>query len=163
MKYCFILLVMLICSAGAHAQATDTAATVPTHALAFDPARDAAADIRTATIEAARSGKRILLDVGGNWCKWCKRLDTLFLTHAEAARCLDENFVVVKVNFSKENDNKALLSAYPKIPGYPHFFILESDGTFLHSQDTGVLEKDHGYDAEKIIAFLQKWAKQRAQ
>jgi thioredoxin-related protein len=161
MKYCFIMLCAVMLSASVQAQVTDSARTAP-RALAFDPARDAALDIRNAAAEATTDGKRILLDVGGNWCKWCRRLDSLFETNEAAASCLRDNFVVVKVNFSKENDNKELLSNYPKVPGYPHFFILESDGSFLHSQDTGVFEKNHGYDADTIIAFLTEWKKQRS-
>ena len=33
----------------------------------FDPTRDAAKDIEQAMAKAARTGKRVLLDVGGNW------------------------------------------------------------------------------------------------
>jgi hypothetical protein len=65
----------------------------------------------------------------------------------------------VKVNFSKENKNESFLSNYPKIEGYPHIFVLESDGAFLHSQDTGLLEKEKSYDKDKILAFLKEWKK----
>lgn len=63
----------------------------------------------------------------------------------------------MKVNMSDENDNVDFLSEYPKIPGYPHFFVLESDGTFLHSQGTGDLEEGRGYDEEVFSAFLKTW------
>ena len=157
MKYGIITLFALVLSAAGQAQTTDSTTRVA-HALAFDPSRDAAQDIRNAAVEAAGSGRRILLDVGGNWCKWCKMLDKFFDTDTATAQYLHAHFVVVKVNFSKENENKDLISAYPKIPGYPHFFILDADGSLLHSQDTGVLEKGQGYDAGKIMAFLTKWA-----
>ena len=124
----------------------------------FDPKRDAAGDIRVAVAEAKQSGKRVLLDVGGEWCIWCHRLDTLFATHPDLARFLHENFVVVKVNYSKENKNEKVLSQYPKIPGYPHIFILDNDGRLLRSQDTGDLESGKGHDPLKVMAFLKTWA-----
>lgn len=124
----------------------------------FDPKRDAAKDIRNAVVEAKHSGKRVLLDVGGEWCIWCHRLDTLFATHPELDRFLHEKFVVVKVNYSKENKNEKVLSRYPKIPGYPHIFILDRDGKLLRSQDTGELESGKGHDPQKVLAFLKTWA-----
>jgi thiol:disulfide interchange protein len=164
MKYGIIMLVAFIVtvSVPAQTQTTDTTAAA-SHSLSFDPTRDPAQDLRQAVAEATGNGKRILLDVGGNWCKWCKMLDKFFETDTAAAQSLHGTFVVVKVNFSKENENTAFLSTYPKIPGYPHFFILDSDGTFLHSQDTGVLEKGQGYDAGKIMTFINKWTKQRSE
>jgi hypothetical protein len=37
----------------------------------FDPKRDAANDINDAVKEAKRTGRRVILDVGGEWCGWC--------------------------------------------------------------------------------------------
>lgn len=156
----FLLLTLLVLAHPLHAQVKEST-TAPSHTALFDPSRNAAEDVRLAVAEADSSGKRILLDVGGNWCKWCKMLDAFFGTNPKVAAFLHDNFVVVKVNFSKENDNKELLSKYPKVPGYPHFFILESDGSLLHSQDTGVLEQGKGYDADKIMAFLKQWTKKK--
>jgi thiol:disulfide interchange protein len=135
------------------------AAPVQTYAIgAFDPARDAEKDLRDAVALAGKSGRRVLMDVGGEWCVWCRRLDTLWATNAGLRAYRDSNYVTLKVNWSPENKNAALLSKYPKIPGYPHFFVLEKDGKFLHSQDTGELEKGKGHDPEKVMAFLKAWA-----
>lgn len=123
----------------------------------FDPTRDAARDIADAQIEAKRSARRILLDVGGEWCIWCHRLDTLFMRNKDLAAELHAGFVVVKVNYSKENKNEAVLAPYGKIPGYPHLFVLDENGMLLHSQDTGELESGKGHDPEKVRAFIQAW------
>jgi hypothetical protein len=85
-------------------------------------------------------------------------LDTLFAKNPDLDQFLHKNFVVVKVNYSKENKNENVLSRYPKIPGYPHFFVLNSDGKLLCSQDTGELESGKGHDPEKVLTFLKKWA-----
>jgi hypothetical protein len=125
---------------------------------AYDPARDAERDLSDVLSLAGTSGRRVLMAVGGQWCVWCRRLDTLLTTDAALRAFRDSNYVTLKVNWSPENKNTALLSKYPKIPGYPHLFVLENDGTLLHSQDTGALEKGKGHDAEKVMAFLKKWA-----
>jgi thioredoxin-related protein len=127
----------------------------------YDPARDAAEDIVAAVTEAARSGKRVLLEVGGEWCIWCHILDSFWEEHADVTEVLDENFVMVKINFSPENENEAVLSHYPEIPGYPHFFVLNADGSLLHSQGTGLLETGDHHDREKMLAFLEAWAPPR--
>ena len=112
---------------------------------AFDPARDAAADINAAVVEAKRTGKRVLIDVGGEWCIWCKRLDQFFLDNEDVADFLQRKYVTVKVNYSKENKNEAVLSRFPKVAGYPHLFVLDATGVLLHSQDSGKLEEGKGY------------------
>ncbi len=124
----------------------------------FDPSRDPAKDVAAAIKDAQRTRRRILLDVGGEWCKWCHYLDRFFEQNKDVSDFLDEKFIVVKINFSKENENTDFLSQYPKIPGYPHFFVLDSDGKFLHSQGTGELEAGQGHDHDKVFAFLKKWA-----
>jgi thiol:disulfide interchange protein len=123
----------------------------------YDPGRDAAGDVRLAVAEAHRSGKRILLDIGGEWCIWCRRLDTFFLKNSDAAELLRNNFILVKINVSKENENEKLLSAYPPVAGYPHLFVLDADGSLLRSQDTGALESGKGHDHDKVMAFLERW------
>lgn len=124
----------------------------------FDPTRDAAKDIADAITLAKKQNRRILLDVGGEWCPWCKKLDEFFITNADAAKILRERYIVVKVNFSPENENEAVLSKYPKIKGYPHLFVLDKTGKLLRSQDTGELETGDHHDPAKVIPFLKKWA-----
>ena len=124
----------------------------------FDPNRNAAKDVKDAVSEAQRVNKRIILDVGGDWCIWCYRIDNFIESHNEIKDYLNKNFILVKVNYSKENKNEEFLSKYPQIPGYPHFFMLESDGKLLHSQDTSEFEEGKNYSTEKMMAFLKKWA-----
>lgn len=64
----------------------------------------------------------------------------------------------MKINYGDGNENEELLGQYPEIGGYPHIFVLESDGTLLHSQDTAKLEEGKGYDPNVFLAFLEKWA-----
>jgi thioredoxin-related protein len=127
----------------------------------YDPKRNAADDIQDAIKEAQRTNKRILLEVGGQWCSWCHTLDRFFQANADLLLLRDKNFVVVKINFSEDNENKDFLSKYPPIPGYPHLFVLDSEGKLLHSQDTSVLESGRSYSLERLTAFLTDWAPPR--
>lgn len=133
------------------------AMAVPSEGL-FDPGRDAVKDISAGVELARKQHKHVLLDVGGNWCPWCIKLDGAFHRETEIAKILREKYVVVKVNFSPENENKAVLSKYPKIEGYPHLFVLDGKGKLLHSEDTGLLESGDHHDPAKVVAFLKEWA-----
>jgi thiol:disulfide interchange protein len=124
----------------------------------FDPARDAAKDLAAALALAKAAGKRVIVDVGGEWCIWCHVLDRFFASHADLDALRSARYVWLKVNFSKENENRAFLARWPAIAGYPHLFVLDANGRLVHSQDTSELEQGKGYDPAKMRAFLERWA-----
>jgi thiol:disulfide interchange protein len=124
----------------------------------YDPKRDADQDIRDASAEARRSNRRVLLEVGGEWCSWCHTFDNFFEAHPDLVMLREKNFVTVKINFSEENPNKEVLGRYAPIPGYPHVFVLDADGNLLHSQDTSALEEGKSYNLERLTTFLTYWA-----
>jgi thioredoxin-related protein len=126
--------------------------------MEYDPARDASLDIAAALAEADSTGRNIMVEVGGKWCKWCGYLDKFFEQNQNLREFRDQNYVMVKVNFSPENENKKTLSQYPEIGGYPHIFILGKGGKVLQSQDTSKLEEGRGYSASAMATFLQEWA-----
>jgi len=123
----------------------------------YDPKRNAAQDIDDAIKEAQRAHKRILLEVGGEWCSWCHTLDNFFEAHPDLVQLRDQNFVTVKINFSEENENKEVLSRYGSIESYPHLMVLDADGKLLLSKETGALESGKSYNLEKLTSFLKEW------
>jgi len=128
---------------------------------AYDPKRDPEKDLATAQAAAAKDHKRILMEVGGDWCFWCKTLDTFYADHPELRQQRDANFVVLKVYMGPRNENVAFLSRFPKIPGYPYFFVLDADGKVLGTKDTSPLENAaHGYSTKEMKDFLSAWNRQ---
>jgi thiol:disulfide interchange protein len=125
----------------------------------FDPARDAAADVATAAAMAKAQHKRVLVDVGGEWCPWCHILDRFVAANADVKKLVDDNYVWVKVNWSPQNKNEALLARWPKVKGYPHLFVLDDAGALLHSQNTDALEAGDTYDKDKMLAFLRQFGR----
>lgn len=124
----------------------------------YEPGGDAAASIDRAVSEARKSGKRILLDIGGDWCPWCRSLDRLFEANPELRRMRDENFFTIPVYYDSENKNEQLLSRYSKVLGIPHWFVLDKDGALLHSQHMVELQSEGQYSPEKMKEFLTKWS-----
>lgn len=175
LRLCVILLlsiVLLGCTAPAAnapevATATETVAEQETAAEReiplyfideYSESRDPAEDLSQAIAEAQRSERRILLEIGGEWCVWCHILDDFLKEQDSIATRLKENFVVVKINVSPENENAEFMAQYPDVEGYPHFFVLEGNGDLLHSQNTALLEEGESYNPEVFSAFIEKWA-----
>ncbi len=124
----------------------------------YDASRDPTKDLQDAIAVATKTNKRILLEVGGDWCVYCNILDETFDSHPQIRKVLETYYVTLKINYSKENPNEEFLSRYPRIPDYPHFFVLDSKGILLQSQPTHGFEHGKTYNAGKIDAFLKKWA-----
>ncbi|MEJ0058961.1 MAG: thioredoxin family protein [Terricaulis sp.] len=124
----------------------------------YDPARDPAVDLEAAIARATASNKHILIVVGGDWCVWCTILDRYLAEHADVRAAFAESFVVVEVNWSRENRNAAFLGNYPEQRGYPAFLILERDGAFVAAQDTELLEQGRSYSRESMLAFARSWS-----
>lgn len=125
----------------------------------YSPERDPVADLAFTVEHAQAEDKRILLIIGGEWCIWCHYLADFLEEDLAVQAAFDETFVVTKINYSDENKNEDFLGQFPKAAGYPHFYIMESGGSYLDEQGTAVLEKDKSYDPAVMIAFAEKWRK----
>ncbi|MBN1988656.1 MAG: thioredoxin family protein [Bacteroidales bacterium] len=128
----------------------------------YNPNADPQKDVTKALVEAKQQGKHVLLQIGGNWCPWCIKLHNYMHETAQVKQLLDDAYIVVKVNYSKENKNLSYLEylEYPQRFGFPVLVILNSNGKRLHTQDSGLLESGNGYDSKKIETFLKNWSPQ---
>lgn len=127
----------------------------------YNPKADPFRQLDSAKVEAAKTGRQILLDVGGEWCIWCHRMDDLFRANPDLADLLTKHYVILKINMSMDNKNEVFLAQFPKIDGYPHLFVLDAAGKLVQSQNTGDLEEGKGHSKEKMAEFLKKWAKKK--
>ena len=129
----------------------------------FDPGSDPAKDLQAAMQRAQAEHKNILMDVGGNWCEWCLVLEETLHGDAELSALLEKNYVVLHVNWSKQNENAKFLKRYPEPAGYPSWYVLSAQGKLLKAEnDTSELEANHkidqGYNKEALKRFLVKYA-----
>jgi thioredoxin-related protein len=130
---------------------------IPDYSLNYDPKRDPFQDGRDAIANAQATQRRILVELGGNWCAWCKKLESFVENNKIVKKKLYENFVVLKVNVSDENDNHEFLSAFPRTFGYPHFFVSESNGSVIYSKDTAELLENGQYSEQRLLEFIERW------
>lgn len=134
------------------------AEVLPAYSLSYDPNRNALQDGRDAIKLAKQTNRRILIEVGGDWCKWCHVLDRFLNTHSEIKTQLHQTFVVLKVNVSDENDNHEFLKFFPRVLGYPHIYITESNGKLLASKDISQFYANGQYSVKRFKAFFERWA-----
>lgn len=162
--------VLVSCQSNAGAQdETGNSATKSFSVDDFEPVYDDEADpaeqIRDAVKSAASSGRFVVCQVGGNWCKWCLLFADSMLKDDEIAELVDENFVYAHINVDKTGpDGKRIrfteamdMLGNPVRFGFPVFVVLDQDGNVLHVQDSSFLEEGNGYDREKVLRFFRNW------
>ncbi|MEJ5317147.1 MAG: thioredoxin family protein [Tenuifilum sp.] len=125
----------------------------------YNPNADAKAEIAAAINKAKQENKHVFIQIGGNWCPWCVKLHNFMNADSTISEILTKNYVVVKVNYSKENKNLDVLKKLekPQRFGFPVLVILNSNGNRIHTQDSGLLESGDGYDRKKVLNFLKNW------
>ena len=131
---------------------------IPAYSQAYDPGRNPFADGRAALKLAKETRRRVLIEVGGDWCSWCHVLDRFLIEHPFLQVTLNKTFVLLKVNVDETNDNAEFLSAFPRAPGYPHMYITDSDGNILFSQDTAEFLDNGKYSEQRFRLFLDHWS-----
>ncbi len=126
----------------------------------YNPEADAKADIANATSIAKSEDKHVFIQIGGNWCGWCKLFNDLTTTDEELKTYIAENYEVVHLNYSKENQNLDVLEQleFPQRFGFPVFVILDGNGKRIHTQSSGYLEEGKGHSKKLVLEFLQSWS-----
>jgi thioredoxin-related protein len=126
----------------------------------YNPSADAKKEIASALLQAGENGKHVFIQIGGNWCPWCIHFHKFVHEDAKLDSLMKADYEVVLVNFSKENENRDVLSTldFPQRFGYPVFIILDEKGNRIHTQDSGFLEEGKGYSHEKVERMLLLWS-----
>lgn len=74
----------------------------------YDESIDPMAQIDGAVAKAAREGKFVVCQVGGNWCPWCLRFADFVEKDSAVNKVVNDNFVYIHVNY---NPRKAAAAA----------------------------------------------------
>lgn len=127
----------------------------------YHPDEDAEKAIAVCIQKARAENKHVLLEAGGNWCKWCIVFNNFCDNDKQLDSALKKDFVVYHLNYSKENINKPLFAKYgfPQRFGFPVFIVLDDNGKRIHTQNSAYLELDKSYSKEKVMEFFTSWNK----
>ena len=149
-----ITISIFIC--GVSAQSSDTS----TRKNLYNPSDDAKAEIAKAVKQAAIEGKNVFLQIGGNWCSWCRLFNEKIQSNDTLRMAMEKNYIVYHVNYSPENKNEDVLASlgFPQRFGFPVFVILDGKGNRLNTQNSVYLEEGRGYNTGKVLEFLKQWS-----
>ncbi|MGB8602029.1 MAG: thioredoxin family protein [Rhizomicrobium sp.] len=127
----------------------------------YDVNANAQKDVDAAFARARKNHKRVLIDMGGNWCPDCLILANL-MRLPEMQRFIDAHFEVVAVDigrFDKNQDIPARFGIKGRLPGVPAVVIAEPDGTFVNPGKISALSDARHMSAQAIADWLAGWAK----
>lgn len=125
----------------------------------YDPRREPQADYRAALREAQRRNVNVILDLGGDWCGDCRRLDAFIAANPDVARTLKDNYVFLRVYVGDERDNSAFLSRFPSFNWVPYFFVISPDGRVIKAMDTRNLMVNRQFSKPNVSAFLKTFTR----
>jgi thioredoxin-related protein len=125
----------------------------------YDTTANAMLQIDSLVSVAKSQKKHVFLQVGGNWCKWCRKFHAFAAADSTVHSLFKAGYIVGHINYSKNNKNPEAMKrlGYPQRFGFPVFVILDSEGNRIHTQNTSYLEGGDGYDSEKVAEFLKHW------
>lgn len=152
-KYVFLVICFCtVCFNQINAQVNKTAL--------YNDKADAQTDLNNAIKQAENENKNILIQVGGNWCKWCIAFHKFINNDKQIDSLIKADYVFLLINYSKENKNLEMLKKleYPQRFGFPVLVVLDKTGKRIHTQDSGYLELNKGYSHDKIMTFLKNWS-----
>jgi thioredoxin-related protein len=158
MKFCSFLMitvftfVFLITPASAA-----NADHLPKYSKVYDEKSDPFQDANAAIKLAKETQRNVLIEIGGNWCGWCKKMDAFLAKNPEVYQKLHDEFVLLKVSVSDSNENEAFMKSLPPVLGYPHMYVSTSSGKMILSKDTAELLSGEEYSKKQWLAFLNKW------
>jgi len=93
----------------------------------YDEAADATAAVDRALARAKKSGKRVIIDLGGNWCGDCRILAaTMELPEMKAF--LDRHFEIVAVDVGRFDKNLQVPARYgitTRLEGVPALLVVD--------------------------------------
>lgn len=127
----------------------------------YDEKANADADVARAFARAKKSGKRVLLDLGGDWCPDCIVLSN-FMKLPEIKRFVDTYYDVVLVDVGRFNKNlhiPARLGFTEKLRGVPAVLIFTPDRKLVNRGDIFTTANARGMTPQGLADYLARYAK----
>ena len=129
--------------------------------LPYDEGADATAAVDAARRKARREGKRLLIDLGGNWCPDCRILaGTMALP--EMDRFLNAHFVTVMVDVGRFDRNLQIPARYgvtSRLPGVPALMVVDpKTDRLLNPNNFSALSNARGMSPQALADWIAAWA-----
>jgi hypothetical protein len=127
----------------------------------FAAEADASKAVDAAFARAQKSGKRVLIDLGGNWCGDCIVLANI-MRLPEMKPFLEQHFEMVSVDVGRFDKNLQIPARFgitKRLEGVPSVIIAEPDGRFVNKGRVSALADARHMTPQAIADWLAQWAK----
>lgn len=138
-------------------QATEFVDNLPVYSKIYDDQANPFDDATAAIALANKTGRNVLIEIGGNWCTWCHKMDAFLEKNPDVYQALHQKYVLLKINVSDTNENEEFMKSLPPVLGYPHMYVSTASGKMMLSKDTAELLERHEYSRAAWLTFLSKW------
>ena len=126
----------------------------------YDEAANADAQVAAAFARAQKSHKRVLIDLGGNWCVDCLVLAN-FVRLPEMRRFMAAHYEEVLVDVGRFNRNLQIPARFgitKRLEGVPTLLIVTPDGKLVNGGDIFATADAHSMTPVAVAAYLAKYA-----
>ncbi|PCI61551.1 MAG: thioredoxin family protein [Gammaproteobacteria bacterium] len=160
MRYFYVLLLsglIFFQSSSFASEKTIKPKDLPSYSKIYDEQSDPFKDAMAAIALAKHTQRNVLIEIGGDWCTWCHKMDAFLEKNQRVYQALHSKFVLLKVNVSDTNKNKDFMDGMPPVLGYPHMYVSTGNGKMILSKDTAELQVNGQYNVKTWLDFLVKW------
>ena len=126
----------------------------------YDEGANADAAVTAAFARAGKSHKRVLIDLGANWCVDCIVLAN-FLKLPEMQRFMAAHYEVVTVDVGRFNRNLQIPARFgvtKKLEGVPALLIVTPDGKLINDKDVFATASASEMTPKSVADYLAKYA-----
>jgi protein disulfide-isomerase len=149
----------------AHSQSTPPVKkhAIPPGPLPYDTSANPQRDLAAAMTEARKTGKRVLVVFGANWCPDCRILDKELHSDSKAAELVASRYEVVKVDVGDFDKNLDFAKLYgePIKKGIPSVVIVTPTNEVVYQTKAGELADARAMGSDGIYEFFKDHADQR--
>jgi thioredoxin-related protein len=131
---------------------------LPTYSKIYDDQRDPFKDAAAALTLAKETNRQVLIEIGGNWCSWCHKMDAFLTKNPDVSEALHSQYVLLKISVSDSNENNDFMKSLPPVLGYPHMYVSTAQGKMILSKDTAELLAGDNYSRSQWLSFLSDWS-----
>jgi thiol:disulfide interchange protein len=126
----------------------------------YDEHANADIAVATAFDRAKKSHKRVLIDLGGNWCVDCVVLAN-FLQLPEMQRFMAAHYEMVSVDVGRFDRNRQIPARFgftERLKGVPTLLIATPDGKLVNGNDVFATSDAHTMTPQSLADYLAKYA-----
>jgi len=126
----------------------------------YDEAANADAAVAAAFARAKKSHKRVLIDLGGNWCVDCIVLAN-FVELPAIKRFVTAHYEWVAVDVGRFNKNLQIPARFgitKRLTGVPTLLIVTPDGKQLNQDDVFAVSDARSMTPQALADYLAKYA-----